>query len=68
MLNQDMRDIIRRAKKYGWVLEPEAKRLLSLAGIPVPDFRWVTTLPEALAAAEDIGYPVVAKIVSPDIR
>jgi acetate---CoA ligase (ADP-forming) subunit beta len=67
MLNQDMQDIIRRAKKDGWVLEPEAKRLLSLAGIPVPDFRWVSALPEALAAAEDIGYPVVAKIVSPAI-
>jgi acyl-CoA synthetase (NDP forming) len=67
MLNQDMRDVIRRAKKYGWVLEPEAKRMLSLVGIPVPDFRWVATLPEALAAAEDIGYPVVAKIVSPAI-
>lgn len=67
MLNKDMRDIIRRAKKYGWVLEPEAKRMLSLAGIPVPDFRWVAALPEALAAAEDIGYPVVAKIVSPAI-
>ena len=67
MLNQDMQDIIRRAKKDGWVLEPEAKRILSLAGIPVPDFRWAATLPEALAAAEDIGYPVVAKIVSPAI-
>jgi acyl-CoA synthetase (NDP forming) len=67
MLNQDMQDIIRRAKKDGWVLEPEAKRMLNLAGIPVPDFRWVAALPEALAAAEDIGYPVVAKIVSPAI-
>ncbi|MEN8807493.1 MAG: acetate--CoA ligase family protein [Desulfobacterales bacterium] len=67
MLNQDMQDIIRRAKKYGWVLEPDAKRLLSLAGIPVPDFRWIATLPEALEAAEGIGYPVVAKIVSPAI-
>jgi succinyl-CoA synthetase beta subunit len=67
MLNKNMKDIIRRAEKYGWVLEPEAKQMLSLAGIPVPDFRWVTTLPEALAAAEDIGYPVVAKIVSPAI-
>jgi len=67
MLNRDMQDIIRGAKKDGWVLEPEAKRLLSLAGIPVPDFRWVAALPEALAAAEEIGYPVVAKIVSPAI-
>lgn len=67
MLNQDMQDIIRRARQYGWVLEPEAKRLLSLAGIPVPDYRWVATLPEALEAAEGIGFPVVAKIVSPAI-
>jgi acetate---CoA ligase (ADP-forming) subunit beta len=67
MLNQDIQDIIRRAQKDGWVLEPEAKRLLSLAGIPVPDFRWAATLPEALAAAEGIGYPVVAKIISPAI-
>jgi acyl-CoA synthetase (NDP forming) len=67
MLNQEMQNVIRRAKKCGWVLEPEAKRLLSLAGIPVPDFRWTATLPETLAAAEDIGYPVVAKIVSPAI-
>jgi acyl-CoA synthetase (NDP forming) len=67
MLNRDMQDIIRRAQKYGWVLEPEAKRLLSLAGVPVPDFRWARTLPEALAAAKDIGYPLVAKIISPAI-
>jgi hypothetical protein len=67
MLNQDMRDIIHRAKSYGWVLEPEAKRMLSMAEIPVPDFRWANTLPETLAAAEDVGYPVVAKIVSPAI-
>jgi acetate---CoA ligase (ADP-forming) subunit beta len=67
MLNRDMQDIIRRAKKDGWVLEPEAKRMLSLGGIPVPNFRWVAALPEALAAAEEIGYPVVAKIVSPAI-
>jgi len=67
MLNQDMRDIIRRAKSNGWVLEPEAKRLLSLGEIPVPDFCWANTLPEALAAAEEVGYPVVAKIVSPAI-
>ena len=55
MLNRDMQDIIRRAKKDGWVLEPEAKRMLSLGGIPVPNFRWVAALPEALAAAEEIG-------------
>jgi len=67
MLNQEMGEIIRKAQKAGWIMEPEAKRLLSLAGIPVPEFRWVSTLPEALKAAEAIRYPVVAKVVSPDI-
>lgn len=67
MLNQEMRDIIRRAEKNGWVLEPEAKRLLSLAGIPVPRYRWAADLAEALEAADAIGYPVVAKVVSAQI-
>ncbi|MFZ1198937.1 MAG: acetate--CoA ligase family protein [Desulfobacterales bacterium] len=67
MLTRDMEDILVGAKKHGWVLEPEAKRLLSLAGIPVPEFRWVSTLPALLAAAAEIGYPVVAKVVSPAI-
>lgn len=67
MLNRAMEDILDGAKKNGWVLEPEAKRLLSVAGIPVPDFRWVSTQTALLAAAAEIGYPVVAKVVSPAI-
>jgi acyl-CoA synthetase (NDP forming) len=51
----------------GWVLEPEAKRLLSLTGISVPRFAWPKTPEEAVAAAESIHYPLVAKIVSPEI-
>jgi len=67
MLNQEIEEIIHKAQDADWIMEPEAKRLLALAGIPVPAFRWVATLPEALKAAEAIRYPVVAKVVSPDI-
>lgn len=67
MLNAVMTDIIAAARKDGWVLEPEALRLLQSAGVGVPQFAWARSRSEALAAAETIGYPVVAKVVSPQI-
>jgi acetate---CoA ligase (ADP-forming) len=47
--------------------EHDAKRLLAEAGLPVPDDRLVQGLSEARAAAADLGYPVVLKVVSDDI-
>lgn len=47
--------------------EDEALRLLKAYGIPTPDFALVHNEEEAVRAAEEIGYPVVAKIVSPNI-
>jgi hypothetical protein len=67
MLNVVTADILAAACKDGWVLEPEALRLLQTAGVQVPRFAWTRSGPEALAAAETIGYPVVAKVVSPQI-
>jgi succinyl-CoA synthetase beta subunit len=67
MLNREIAAIIEAARETGWVLEPEAKRLLSLAGIPVPRFRWARSSAEAVPFAAEIGYPVVAKVVSPRI-
>lgn len=49
------------------LLEPEAYELLAYYGLPVPPHRMVSSAEEAEAAAAKIGYPVVAKIVSPDI-
>ncbi len=49
------------------LLEPEAYELLKSYGLPVPVFRLTTTPEEAERAAQEIGYPVVAKIVSKDI-
>ncbi|MBA2637413.1 MAG: acetate--CoA ligase family protein, partial [Solirubrobacterales bacterium] len=46
---------------------PEAKRVCDAYGILVPGEGLATSAPEAVSLAEDIGYPVVLKIVSPDI-
>jgi succinyl-CoA synthetase beta subunit len=67
MLDQAISDILLHSRKYGWVLEPDAKRILALVGISVPRFKRAVTEEEALAFAEEIGYPVVAKIVSPQM-
>lgn len=47
--------------------EPKAKALLARAGVPVPAGRVAQTAEEAASIAAEIGFPVVAKIVSPDI-
>jgi acyl-CoA synthetase (NDP forming) len=48
--------------------ERAAKQLLGKAGIPFLDERIATDAKAAGAAADAIGYPVVLKIVSPDIE
>ena len=45
----------------------ESMDILKAYDIPVVDSRIAKTLPEAIKAAEDMGYPVVMKILSPDI-
>ncbi|ACB40557.1 acetate--CoA ligase family protein [Pyrobaculum neutrophilum] len=47
--------------------EDEALSLLKAYGIPVPDFAAVKGEEEAVEAAEQIGYPVAVKIISPQI-
>ena len=63
----EMRRIIEAARADGWVLEPDAKRLFRLAGFDVPRFTLARTPEEAIRFAREIGYPVVAKVVSPRI-
>ncbi len=67
MLTDEMTAILDGARTAGWVLEPEAKRLLALAGIDVPRFEWVHSESQALQASEKLGFPLAAKVVSPDI-
>ncbi|MBH1962980.1 MAG: acetate--CoA ligase family protein [Comamonadaceae bacterium] len=48
--------------------EATAKRVLGEAGLPMLPERLCATADEAAAAADGMGYPVVAKISSPDIQ
>ena len=63
----EMHRIIEAARADGWVLEPDAKRLFRLAGFDVPRLTVARTPEEADRFAREIGYPVVAKVVSPRI-
>ena len=56
-----------RARGRSQLTEVEAKDLLGAAGVPVAETRLATTADEAAAAADAIGYPVVMKVVSPEI-
>jgi len=67
MLRREIAEILEASKPHGWVLEPEAKRIFSLAGLDIPKFRWAKEPEEAIRFAREIGYPVVAKIVSPKV-
>lgn len=48
--------------------ERESKALLALYGIPVVGERLCTTREQAIAAAREIGFPVVAKVEAAEIR
>ncbi len=65
MLTKEMGKIIEDSREIGWVLEPEAKRLFSLAGLETPRFAVARSAAEAAGRAAEIGYPVVVKVVSP---
>jgi hypothetical protein len=67
VLRTEIKDILSASRELGWVLEPEAKRLCSLAGLTVPRFTWATGVDEAIRFAGKIGYPVAAKVVSPQV-
>ncbi len=49
------------------LLEHEAMKLLELYNIPIARYGFAQNEEEAVKIAKDIGYPVVLKIVSPDI-
>ncbi len=61
--------IIEGARNEGRTLltEIEAKQVLEEAGVPVSPARLATTKDEAAKMADTLGYPIVLKIVSPQI-
>jgi len=67
MLKKEISEIIEKSKKWGWVLEPDAQKIFSLYGFKTPQYSVATEASQAITIAHKIGYPVVAKIVSPEI-
>lgn len=63
------RAVIRKARADGRdsLTEIEAKQVFSAYGMPVTTTELAESSDEAVALAKKIGYPVVMKIVSPDI-
>jgi acyl-CoA synthetase (NDP forming) len=61
--------LILKANKEGrkFLLEPEAKSFCTEYDIPVTKFKLAKNEAEAVRFSEQIGYPIVLKIVSPDI-
>ena len=64
-----LKALIRRTVQEGRTLlnEDESKKLLKDYGIPVSRSYITANIDDALASARETGYPVVLKIVSPDI-
>jgi len=63
------REIISKARKDNrtGMTEVESKMIFKAYGLPTVDTRLATSEDEAVKFAEEMGYPVVLKIVSPDI-
>lgn len=56
-----------RAEGRGSLTEIEAKQIFACYGLPVTSTKLAKTEEEAVRLAKEIGFPVVMKIVSPDI-
>src|SRR3982750_2582635 len=56
-----------RADQRTSLTPPEGKLVCDAYGIPVPKEGVATSAAEAAKIASDMGFPVVMKIVSPDI-
>lgn len=62
-------DTISTAQKEGRasLTEIESKQLLKVAGIKTTEIKLASTRDEAISFSAELGFPVVLKIVSPDI-
>jgi hypothetical protein len=64
MLKTEIKTVLDKARTRGWVSEPDAKRLLSAAGLEVPRFVTVTDPGQIEPVVADLGFPLAAKVVS----
>lgn len=66
---ESAREVIAKVREDGrtGMTEIESKKVFQAYGLPIVKTNIATNEEEAVAMAEEIGYPVVLKIVSPDI-
>jgi len=69
MRDKAVTEIFEMAKKEGrdFLFEHEAKNLCDLYGMPITAITVAETEEKAVEAAKKIGYPIVLKIVSPQV-
>jgi hypothetical protein len=67
MLKENKEKILNKSKALGWVLEPDAKALMKLQGLDIPDFILTSSFEAADQFLKDSDGPVVAKAVSKKI-
>ncbi|MFA4916262.1 MAG: acetate--CoA ligase family protein [Syntrophales bacterium] len=66
-MDERIRAILNASRMNGWVMEPQAKELLRTYGLPTTRFFWAKSLEASFQGAKEVGYPLVVKVVSPDI-
>ena len=64
MLKTEIKSVLEEARTRGWVSEPDAKQLLSAAGLEVPRFVTVTAPDQIEPIVVGLGFPLAAKVVS----
>jgi acetyl-CoA synthetase (ADP-forming) len=69
MLSEEAKKIFAEARTEGrnFLLEHEAKMVCKEYGIPVTKLKIAKTAENAAKFSEEIGYPVVLKVISPDV-
>jgi hypothetical protein len=64
MLNTQIKTVLDASRTRGWVSESDAKGLLAASGLTVPRFTLVTDSGGIPSAAQSIGFPLAAKVLS----
>ena len=60
-----IKEVLAQGRKA--LVEYEAKQVLKAYGLPLPEEKLAKTVDEAIKYANEIGYPVVMKLMSPQI-
>lgn len=67
MLKKSYSDIVEKSRPLGWMLEPDAKALMRLEGLDIPDFVLTRSFETGEQFLKTADGPVVAKAVSKKI-